>query len=105
MHSTTQSLPRSSMAKAMGWTTSGSPTKRLAWKPSGRVMAFGASFGGMGLSPGAAKADRDRQRRAARESGERFTVSPRGDEAGGRDSCTSLGAGKLGYKGREAEAV
>src|SRR5437868_15414135 len=49
----------------MGWTTSGSPAKRVAVKPSGRVMALGASFGGMGLSPGAAARRREQESRAA----------------------------------------
>src|SRR4051794_7368614 len=43
--SATQSRPRSSMAKVIGWTTSGSPAKRLTWKPVGTVIAAAASAG------------------------------------------------------------
>src|SRR5262249_49022218 len=67
MHSTTHRRPRSSKAKAMGWTTSGSPATRVTLKPSGRVIALGASFGGMGRSSGAATSGRGRRRRTAKQ--------------------------------------
>src|ERR1043166_2595642 len=52
--STTQSRPRSSIVKAMGWTMSGSPAKSETLKPSGTVIFFGPSAAGVGASCGSA---------------------------------------------------
>ena len=48
--SATQSRPRSSMAKAIGCTMSGSPANSVALKPGGSVIFWAATRGGSGAS-------------------------------------------------------
>jgi len=44
--SATHSRPRSSIANAIGWTTSGSPANSVTLNPGGTVITFAASSGG-----------------------------------------------------------